>query len=854
MSGSNYVYTITLDTGQAAGGLSSLQSNMQAATASAGSLQSAFDRIGRAAFAFVNISESVERLMGTLDDLAEPGVRLNAAMASLSAVSGVTGKSLQQIEGYARQAAKTFGGSASDSVEAYQLVLSQLGPHIAQVPEALAAMGESIKTTCKLMGNDTAAAAEVLTTALNQYQVALDDPLKASEEMARMMNVMAAAGQAGSAELPTIKEALKQAGMMAKTSGVSFEEANAAIQMLDKAGKKGSEGGVALRNVMSTLAQGRFLPQDVQEELAAAGVSIDRLTDKSLSLTDRLRGLSPIMQDQALISKMFGRENAASAIALMSVLDPIDELTAAISGSNSAYEQAGIIMDSDVEKMSRFQARIDDIKISLYNVYSGIYPYIKGLGGLMQSTANIAIAANAMHTLSETALAKSIRQRTAATWKSVVAAYGAGGALGMFSAAAAVAKIACHGLAVGFKAVSAAIYNIPVIGWVLLGITLLVKGFKALWNKCEAFRQGLFGIWEWLKAMFYNIGVVFSTIWDNGIKPVVDRISEAFRTVVDGIVGAFNWCRDGIVNAFNWVWEKVSSVFVWIRDTAASVTAWVADKFSWLIQPIMEVFSKIANFVRDTFDKIKNGIIGTIEGIKSFFSGKGFKSGRDAWKSGLQKGTESFQKDHPDTRQDMSSDTMTVPAVADMDVPDIAKDTATASGMTGPKVSGSGTVDLNNVKGSTDYAAVSARLQPKAFAGLGGGVHGAEKAAGNLPEVSSSQPTLPELPSFIDEQPEDKTYSLLQRIANDVSKMAAGITIAALPAMPLAAQPSVAPAPQVQPVTAAWQQPDPRNGKAGTYVAKFCDKVEINVPAGTTERQVETILNELMRRINDAVE
>ena len=52
--------------------------------------------------------------------------------------------------------------------------------------------------------------------------------------------------------------------MAAKAAGVSFAETNAAIQVLDKAGKKGSEGGVALRNVMSTLAQGRFLPKDVR--------------------------------------------------------------------------------------------------------------------------------------------------------------------------------------------------------------------------------------------------------------------------------------------------------------------------------------------------------------------------------------------------------------------------------------------------------------------------------------------------------------------------------------------------------------------------------------------------------------
>ena len=92
------------------------------------------------------------------------------------------------------------------------------------------------------MGGDGVAAAEVLTTAMNQYGVSLDDPIKASEEMARMMNVMAAAGQEGSAELPAIKVALEQCGMAAKAANVSFEETNAAIQVLDKAGKKGFGG------------------------------------------------------------------------------------------------------------------------------------------------------------------------------------------------------------------------------------------------------------------------------------------------------------------------------------------------------------------------------------------------------------------------------------------------------------------------------------------------------------------------------------------------------------------------------------------------------------------------------------
>ena len=736
-------------------------------------LQNTFDKIGESAFTFTNVKDSIDRLSGSLDDMAAPGLKLNEAMHSLSAVSGVTGSGLKQIEGYARKAAKTFGGSATDSVNAYQLVLSQLGPHIAQVPEALAAMGDSIKTTSKLMGNDTTAAAEVLTTALNQYQVSLDDPIAASGEMARMMNVMAAAGQAGSAELPTIGEALKQSGMMAKAAGVSFEELNASIQILDKAGKKGSEGGVALRNVMGTLAKGRFLPKDVKDELDMAGVSIDMLTNKSLSMTDRLRALTPVMNDSALLSKLFGQANASAAVALIASLDPIDELTAAISGSNSAYEQAAIIMESDIEKMSRFQAKIDDIKIRLYDLYSGMLPYIKGLGSAMQMTANIAMTANAMHIISETALGTAIAQRTSVMWRLVKVTYASSGSLGIFSAAAMVAKLACHGLALGFKAIGKAIYSIPIVGWLAAGVALLIEGFKMLWDKSEGFRQILYGIAE-------------------VAKHIVGRIKEKFS---------------GIGEFFKNIGQK-------IKDFFNNIIGWIVDKVDKLAVRFPKLFGKYA-------------------GLKA------------AFERGAEKGSASWAKDHPGKTESDGTDAQSLAEPSAMQTA-MSASAAAQSGFS------TGKIDLNNVKGSTNYAAVVAKLQPKAFAGLGGGKVGAAPMPGMAAEVS--KPAMPELPSFL-EQPEDKTLGILQRIAEDTRKIAAAATIAASTVLPVAAQVS---APSIEPVRpasriASVERPAGREGKTVSF-AKFCDRVEITVPAGTTSDQVETILNELMRRLNDALD
>lgn len=324
-----------------------------------------------------------------LNELDASGVALNTSLANLSAITGQTGAGLKSIENYARQSAKTFGGSAATAVESYKLILSQLSPEIAKVPEALKEMGTHIAILSKTMGGDTKAATEVLTMAMNQFQVSTADPIAASKEMSRMMNVMAAAAKEGSAELPQIKDALTQCGIAAKGAGVSFEEANAAIQVLDKAGKKGAEGGVALRNVMTTLSMGRFLPKDVQEDLRSAGVSIEALTDKNLSLSDRLRVLTSVMNDNALITKLFGQENSNAAYALLAGTGVMDEYTKMITGTNTAVDQAGVVMESYAEKQARVQARIEDFKISLFNLTSGFSLCLQNVVGALVPIAQI---------------------------------------------------------------------------------------------------------------------------------------------------------------------------------------------------------------------------------------------------------------------------------------------------------------------------------------------------------------------------------------------------------------------------------------------------------------------------------
>lgn len=536
-------------------------------------------------------SDYLQNVSGVLKDIGSGAVTLDSQMHDLSAVAGVTGEGLKTIEGYARSSAKAFGTDASVAVQGYKLILSQLSPELGKCPAALKAMGDAIQTTSKLMGNDGTAAAEVLTTAMNQYGVSLADPMEASRKMAEMMNVMAAAGQVGSAELPAIKAALEQCGMASKAANVSFEETNAAIQVLDKAGKKGSEGGVALRNTLSILSQGRFLPKDTREELERAGIDVLALGDKSKSLKERLELLKPVLNDSALFSKLFGMENANAARALVQGTEQLGQFTEAVTGTNSAEEQAATVMESTAEKRARFRQQIEDIKISftqltggvfawvgvaasaaaplsqLTPVFIGIYKgvrlamslnYAAALGRVATMARTAAISITLMG--SRTALANGIslgfignigrctiallRFSTAGIW-SGIKALGAfllslittGGASATFAGIASVSFGAFKLSAVSAcRAVSIAIMNIPIIGWIAAAIAALIAVGVYFWNTSVKFRAVLKGLWAAFKAVFSGIG----NLAKQTFGAIGDLIKAAFKLDAGGITAALN--------------------------------------------------------------------------------------------------------------------------------------------------------------------------------------------------------------------------------------------------------------------------------------------------------------------------
>lgn len=625
--------------------ISSITKNIEKMTENTRQATKSFGDCYKALLSISQVAEGLGVLEQGFSNLMQNGALLNANMLELSAITGVTGEGLKAIEKAARDTAKTFGTSAVDNVEAYKMMLSQLSPEIANNAQAMKMMGENANILSKQMGGDTVAATEVLNTSLNQFGVSMDDPIAAAKIMADMMNVMSAAAQQGSAELPQIKQALEQVGMVAKTTGLSFAETNAYIQLLDQAGKKGSEGGVALRNVLTTLSEGRFTSKLAAEGLEQAGISVNYLADSSIPLHERLKTLRKIQGDTALMTKVFGKENMAAAIAMINTADEAEAMSKSIVGTNSAVEQAEVIMGGYNEKMSRAKAWVDDLKISFFNLTESCLPMIQHIMSSITALGSLANSYMAIKSTIEAFLPK-LFTKTTATTADTVATNSNTTSMGISSAMSRIYANSINAIRSAFiqttlatRIFSSSILSIPVIGWLIAGITAVIFAIKLLWEHSRRFREILFGIGYAGRAVFHNIGVIVQRVWTSVLKPIASLIYNIYRNTFIQI-----W--NVVKQVFNWIVGLVSRVWNWIKSTLSEFSTWLQTT---IISPIYEAFSKVWAWLTGLFDGIveKIGII--TKPIKdlwnSLFSSEGMINVKTEYEKGEKAGGASFDND-----------------------------------------------------------------------------------------------------------------------------------------------------------------------------------------------------------------
>lgn len=259
-------------------------------------------------------------------------IDFDQSIADLVSITGAGGKDLEYFKQQAIELGKGVEGGAKNVIEAYKLIGSAK-PELLANAEGLNAVTESAIKLSKASGMDLPASATALTSALNQFRAPAQDAGK-------FINVLANGALFGSAEIPQITDALLKFGGVAKSSNVSIEESVAAIELLAPSFKSAEESGTGFRNVLLKLSASEILPQDAQKYFEKYNINVANLSDKSLTLSQRLGELKPLLKDDGALIKIFGEGNIIAAKSLIEQSDALVVLTENMNTQNTVNVQA----------------------------------------------------------------------------------------------------------------------------------------------------------------------------------------------------------------------------------------------------------------------------------------------------------------------------------------------------------------------------------------------------------------------------------------------------------------------------------------------------------------------------------
>ena len=253
-----------------------------------------------------------------LMDVTKKSMEFEKSLSGLRSLTGLGAKDMEYFKKAAIDLGSTSTQTASQVVEAYKLIGSQQ-PELLKNREALNEVTKQAIILAEAAGMDVPSAAKALSGSINQMG-------ESANVAGEYINILAAASQAGSADIQYLSKAIEKSGGAANSVGVKYNELVAAIETIAPKITEASEAVTNLRNIF----------------LILEGSSDNNLRPSVVGLSKALDNLASKNLDATQMTKMFGRESVTAALALVNAKDQYKGYIDAITGTNTALEQQRI--------------------------------------------------------------------------------------------------------------------------------------------------------------------------------------------------------------------------------------------------------------------------------------------------------------------------------------------------------------------------------------------------------------------------------------------------------------------------------------------------------------------------------
>ena len=549
-----------------------------------------------------------------------------SSMSKVSAISGATGSDLDTLKDKAREMGAKTKFSATESAEAFQY-MAMAGWKTQDMIDGI----DGIMNLAAADGLDLATTSDIVTDALTAFGLSASDS-------AHFADVLAKASSSANTNVSMLGESFKYAAPVAGALGYSAEDTAIALGLMANSGIKASQGGTALRTMLTNLA-------DPTDDIAAAmdylGISLENSDGSTESLMEVMQNLRssfgqckmPMDEFQKqlddinaayesgemtekqyndaladLTEKAYGAEGALKAkyaatiagkegmsglLAIVGAADSdFDSLTDSIYNADGAAEQmANTMLDNLGGQVTILKSSLQELALQFGEI---LLPYVKKFVDKIQElvTRFQELSPEQKDQIVKwTALAAAVGPVLLVVGKLLTSVGSIVTTFGKIPGAIGKAKSGLAALTTGVKNLHE-------------GFVLAKAGFPALGGEASKLGAALGGVTAPMAAIVAAIAVLigaFATLW---------KTNEGFRNKMAGI---WNSIKETVSGFCDGIVERINALgFDFENITEVLKSIWFG--FCDLLAPVFEgAFQNIANTIES--------VLGVITGILDVFIG-----------------------------------------------------------------------------------------------------------------------------------------------------------------------------------------------------------------------------------------
>lgn len=325
---------------------------------SLGSVISKGAKLGTAAIAGVGTAATVASGYAL-----QVGMSFEQGMSKVSAISGATGKDLDMLTDKAKEMGAKTKFSATEATEAFQY-MAMAGWKTGEMLDGI----EGIMNLAAASGEDLATTSDIVTDALTAFGLSAKDST-------HFADVLAAASSNANTNISMLGESFKYVAPVAGALGYSVEDISVALSLMANSGIKASQGGTALRRLLTNLTKPSKAAASAMKELDINIKNADGTVKPFNELMSQLRTSFSKLTDAEkaeYAASLAGQTGMSGLLAIVNSSDKdFEKLTKAINNADGASEKMAETMQNNLQgQITILKSSVEGLGIALYDTIS----------------------------------------------------------------------------------------------------------------------------------------------------------------------------------------------------------------------------------------------------------------------------------------------------------------------------------------------------------------------------------------------------------------------------------------------------------------------------------------------------